>query len=261
MNLTTTLTYDAQTTDLVDSMTTPYGTWNFTTQLVNPSDSNDVQTLDITDPVGQHQRAQYGHNLYSPPTQPSPTGMLTEWQWWEYRNTYYWDANTMAQTGAVYSKAKIYHWQHTPDNEESNVLEAVQAPLEARVFFDYPGQIGAPFENGVTLFRPQHVGRVLDDGTTQRDSYQYNAFGKITQHVDPAGKVFNYSYASNLLDLLSISDGNGEVLSSYQYNGPAHLPTTVLDAGGEPTQLGYNSGPVDQCPVAHRRDHPIELFE
>ena len=53
--------------------------------------------------------------------------------------------------------------------------------------FDYAGQ-SDPIALG-TNTQPIHVGRVLDDGTTQLYTYQYNEFGKVTQVIDPAGRT------------------------------------------------------------------------
>ena len=252
LNLTSTFTYDAVTQDQIDSMSTPYGNWTFTTQQVDYQDiygPNPVQSLDIIDPMGQHQRAQYGQLLYNFPSEPLPAGMALSGElssdeaWWGFRDTYYWDANTMAQSGADYSKAMVYHYQHTAvTNEESGVLESTKHASQARVFNDYPGQVDPIFNSGEGIFKPEDVARVLDDGTTQLDHYQYNSIGMVTQHIDPAGRELNYQYDStNLIDLLSVSDGSNEMLASFQYNGPPHRPTTIFDAGNEATRLGYNS--------------------
>ena len=44
--------------------------------------------------------------------------------------------------------------------------------------------------------RPTHVGRVLDDGTTQLYTYAYNAFGHVTNMIDPVGRTLSYLYAT-----------------------------------------------------------------
>ena len=72
--------------------------------------------------------------------------------------------------------------------------------------------------------KPAHVGRVLDDGSTQLYTYEYNDFGNITKQVDPVGRTFSYIYAENGIDLLEIRQtraGQNELLSQKTYNAPA----------------------------------------
>ncbi len=44
--------------------------------------------------------------------------------------------------------------------------------------------------------KPTHIGRVLDDGSTQLYTYEYNGFGNITKTIDPVGRTFSYIYAT-----------------------------------------------------------------
>ena len=57
----------------------------------------------------------------------------------------------------------------------SGILESTKEPLEGRVWYDYAGQ---PSSHGSLVVgstnKPTHVGRVLDDGTTQLYTYEYN---------------------------------------------------------------------------------------
>jgi hypothetical protein len=57
-------------------------------------------------------------------------------------------------------------------------VESLKYPLENRIWFEYPGQIG-PYSGG-TYDRPTAIGRVLDNGSTQLKQFAYNAFGKVT---------------------------------------------------------------------------------
>src|SRR6185295_16812317 len=126
---------------------------------------------------------------------------LNKYLW--YRNTYVWDEITYAAHSTDYSKAKIYHWLHTPlsTSAAAAVLESERSPLENRVWYAYPGQSGAvgvaPEAFLGTHDQPSHIGRVLDDGTTQLSTYEYNSFGKVTRETDPVGRTFSYVYAAN----------------------------------------------------------------
>ena len=118
-----------------------------------------------------------------------------------YRNTYYWSKNGCALGYGDYTKARIYHWLHTADlAASSGILESLKDPLENRVWYDYTGQ-SDPIAIGASS-KPNHVGRVLDDGTTQLYSYAYNGFGQVTNSIDPVGRTFSYVYDTNGIDLL-----------------------------------------------------------
>ena len=244
LNLTSTIDYDGANLDQIDGLHTPYGPWTVTTGGTFP---NGNRSLDLVDPAGQHQRAQFNDDgtFYTPPDEALPTGMLDQNTFREFRNTYYWDAKAMADAGSAPAMARIYHWLHSADlSNQGNLLESVKMPLEGRIFYDYPGQQLAYAEKGATAFQPQDIGRVLDDGTTQREHMEYNLAGEVTRHVDPSGKELDYTYDSaNLTDLLSVKDGSGETLASFVYADPnvPHRPTTIYDAGGNATTLSYNT--------------------
>ena len=90
--------------------------------------------------------------------------------------------------------------------------------------------------------KPAHVGRVLDDGSTQLYTYEYNGFGNVTKMIDPVGRTFSYTYAENGIDLLEsrqIRAGQNELLSQMTYNN-RHLPLTSTDAAGQTTTYTYN---------------------
>ena len=82
------------------------------------------------------------------------------------RNTYYWDKKAMAEAPGDYTKARITHWLNTDYdiNTVSDVPANIKQPLEDWVWNDYPGSDGIVTS---TTNRPAHIGRVLDDGTTQ----------------------------------------------------------------------------------------------
>src|ERR1051326_3163851 len=158
--------------------------------------------------MGAKERAEYlsDGQLNASPTVPLatvPSGMLTVNNYMNLRNTYYWNKKAMAEAPGDYTKAQITHWLHS--DYDINVVSDVPANtkqlLEAWVWYDYPGSDGI---SAGTSNKPLHIGRVLDDGTTQLHQYQYNSFGKITQSVDPVGRSTSYVYDTNGIDLLEI---------------------------------------------------------
>jgi len=185
---------------------------------------------------------------FSDPLKSVPnSGMTTKNQFLYYRNTFHWDRQAYAQAKLInpgddgtgrnstpgyafdYTKATIYHWLH---NEElvghigpispAGILESFKKPLEGRIWYDYTGQssISGPIVVGNTS-RPNHVGRVLDNGSTQVYTYEYNDFGKITNIVDPLGRTFSYDYANNGIDLQAMRQTQArqnEVLFTIQYD-------------------------------------------
>lgn len=200
--MTSEFAYDAG--DFITTLTTPYGVTRFTK--VDPNKTSTTRALETIYPDGDRDRVEY--NQHTPlagsvPVQDIPEGMATTKDFIEVRNTFYWSAYATAYPD--YHKAKIYHWlhglAHMPDlNTTAGILESVKEPLEGRVWFDYAG-VGNSIFVGSTN-KPAHVGRVLDDGSTQLYTYEYNGFGNVTKMIDPVGRTFSYTYAENGIDLL-----------------------------------------------------------
>ncbi len=236
-------TYDAN--EFVTALATPYGTTTFTN-----GQGGGVLWLEATDPVGQTQRVEFNQNNLIPMKDPPstlPHGLSVLNDYLAYRNTFYWDKKAFAEGRGDYSKAKIYHWCHTPDiSVASRVLESVKQPLENRVWLNHPGQsLTSPYGSIIigSSSRPSLVGRVLDDGNTQLYSYQYNAIGNLTNALDPVGRSFSYLFDTNNVDLLETRmtrNGKSELLERWTYN-PQHLPLTVTDASGQTTSFAYSS--------------------
>src|SRR5205823_5691460 len=87
------------------------------------------------------------------------------------------------------------------------------------------------------------IGKVLDDGTTQLSTYEYNPIGGVSRHADPVGRTLIYNYDANNIDLLEVRRVNGpttELLVGYTYNSQ-HKPLSVTDAAGQTTVFTYNS--------------------
>ena len=241
IGLTSRFTYEGAG-DFINSLITPYGTNTFI-----KSESGTTRSLETLFPDGNRERVEFNQTAVpgiadSGPAAAVPVGMLTVNSYLIYRNTYYWSKTACAGGYGDYTKAKIYHWLHTTDlASAARVLESEKEPLEGRVWYDYAGQ-GLPYTVG-TNDKPAHVGRVLDDGTTQLFTYEYNAFGKMTREIDPIGRTTSYLHATNGIDLLETRQtraGQNELLSQTTYN-TQHLPLTQRDAAGQVTTFTYNA--------------------
>jgi len=238
--------------DFINTLTTPYGTTTFTNNFLSSSDYSGRWLL-ATDPLGGQERMEFTENpapsLLGPdPANLVPAGLNHDWISGETidRMSFFWNKKTMqAMQGTIdYTKARQYVWDRTAANAFvlSRTLESIKQPMEtARVWYNYPGQTSGDFEG--TFNRPSLIARVLDDGTTQAQQYQYNGNGKPLQTVDPAGRTTYFTYAANNIDLLTVAQlaaGATNVLAQYTYN-TQHLPLTAVDAAGNTNFFGYNT--------------------
>jgi len=231
--------------NFVNSLTTPYGTTFF-----NGVDNGNTRTMDISYPDSSRERVEYyqayvyGTNQgQSDPVPSVPTGMETFNNYLLERNAYYWDRNASSVALGDFSKARLYHFCHTESGAlTSGCLESMKPPLEGRTWYDYAGQDGASQIIGSNTL-PLHVGRVLDDGSTQLYTYGYNNFGHLTHSIDPLGRTLTYIYATNGIDLLEVRqtrEDNNELLFTATYNSQ-HRPLTLTDAAGQTTACAYNA--------------------
>ena len=221
---------------------------------VDPNGSDtEIRVLETTYPDGEKDRVEFRSSfgnpgLGIPDSEPAaPGGMQVTNGLLFLRNTYYWSKQAYAYgfDPKDYTKAKIYHWVHISMNPVfcSSILESVKEPLEGRVWYDYGGQTtsyGALLAGNSN--KPAHIGRVLDDGSTQLYTYEYNDFGNVTKSIDPVGRTFSYIYAENGIDLLEVRQTRGnenELLIKRIYNDK-HLPLKYIDAAGQETVYTYN---------------------
>ncbi len=126
-------------------------------------------------------------------------------------------------------------------NRTVPILESEQPALEPRVWYLYANQASAIWEGDGRS--PTVVARVLEDGSTQVSTFQYNSLGRVTKRTDPVGRETVYAYASNGIDVESVSQkraGGYDVLESRTYNSQ-HRPLTVTDASGQTTTYTYTA--------------------
>jgi RHS repeat-associated protein len=227
--------------DFIASLVTPYGTNVFTSV-----DSGNTRSLEILYPDNSRERVEYNQGVTNTamnlPAALIPTGMATTDDYLRYRTTYYWSRAASAIAYGDYSKARLYHWLHTEDlTSTAGALESTKEPLEGRVWYDYAGQSASLIIGANT--RPTHVGRVLDDGTSQVYSYSYDSFGHVTSAADPAGRRLSYLYSTNGIDLLEARQtrgGKSELLAKATYDSH-HRALTRTDAAGQTSTFTYNS--------------------
>jgi YD repeat-containing protein len=160
LGLVSAFTYDTTTTDLVTTLTTPYGVTQFTN-----AENGTTRSMEILYPDGNRERVEFNQSAdlgiaVSDPPQTVPAGMVTTNNYLYYRNTYYWDRQGCAYAYGDYTKARIYHWLHSADMlSPVGILESTRAPLEGRVWYDYAGQTTSNGSIQVgTTSQPTHIG-------------------------------------------------------------------------------------------------------
>lgn len=266
IGITSSYTYGQGTDpDFVNTLTTPYGSTAFTYgDSTTNSNLGDTRFLKIVDPLSRTTYVEFDQGIDAGDSAGGvlknsaliPAGMNTIDQYIYWRNTFYFDPNQYALAtaggGLNYADATVYHWLHTSDyTDASRVLESIKKPLENRVWYNYPAQpspiqlavtSGGTVANGASN-RPTAIGRVLDDGTTQLKTFQYNAQGNVTVATDPVGRQTTYTYAVNGMDVLEIANttnGGDQVLERLTYNNQ-HEPLTITGANGRTARYQYNA--------------------
>lgn len=249
IGITSSFTYDANS--LVNSLTTPYGTTTFS--YTAPGTSGPPRFVQVTDPLGTSEREEWLEPAPIPASDPAatvPQGMSVLNNYLQYRDSFYWDKNAYALAGCTptggcdYTKARTKHFEHVTNTSlKATTIESIKYPLENRIWYNYPGQTNPVYDG--TSQQPTAVGRVLDDGTTQlsRFSYDTTGFFKLTQAVDPVGRVTSYAY-TNQVDLAAVSQttayGVQTTLAQFAYD-TRHRPILITDAAGQTTRYTYNA--------------------
>ena len=239
--------------DFITAMKTPYGITTFTN-----FESGLDRFVESTEPDGEKRRVEYKNNApgiaAQEPVHLVPTGLLSTNlnRDLNIRNTFYWDKKAMREAPGDYTKAQLIHWLYAHDSFYviSGTAESEKKPLENRVWYNYHGQPDARMA-GTNAF-PTKVARVLDDGTTQLQSFEYiSTFGQVTKRVDAAGRTLSFvrdaiggGYfevkGENLLEVRRGSGAGSERLAAFKYNFDS-LPIRATNASGHVTAFSYNT--------------------
>ena len=242
-----------QSSGFINSLTTPYGTTRFAFGDITTVDSlGTTRWIEVTYPDGNKTRTEYNESQTpggvssGADTAGVPSGMypgITIYNnYMQYRDTYFWDKEAMKDHAGDYTQAKVTHWLHTSDiNTTSGIEESHKSVDQNRIWFGYAGETSSIQATDTMVAEPTQTGRIMDDGSTQLFTKAYNALGKVTQQIDPLGRETDYTYATNNIDLLTVSQKNGsgsDLLATYTYNSQ-HEVLTYKDASGQTTTNTY----------------------
>jgi RHS repeat-associated protein len=230
----------------IASLTTPYGTTTFDT-FASSSVPMD-RWVSATDPFGDTERVESRRTTPIPSAESAPgipnitNGGLGN------LNSFYWDKKAWRDFPGDYTRAQVTQFlRDFQTSLVSGVAASRKSALEGRVWMSYPGQTSGSFVSGLTVRKPSHIGRVLDDGSSQVTRYEYNAIGRTTRMTDPLGRETRMLYAANLIDVTAVEQRVGdrwERQASYSYNpagvAPQHVPVSMTDAAGRVTRMTYN---------------------
>lgn len=242
IGMTSYFNYDAG--HFINQMTTPYGTSHFAY-----GENGVNRWLTRTDPMGFTDRQEFRHQApgisYTEAHIPSAVNIHPNNQYLSYRNSFYWDKATMQRMAGNldYTQAVLTHWEHKM-NDWSTVVpiaESRKNPLESRVWYFYNGQPHTAMAG--TYAQPNQIARLLDNGQTQLVQHQYNTQGNLTQKIDATGRITQYNYASNGIDLITVTQKDAtqtQILASYTYNAK-HQPLSFTDQSGHTTRYQYNA--------------------
>lgn len=238
--------YDAN--GKVTTLTTPYGTTSFNFGTATVPVKGVVSHVEVTEPNGAKYRVESLQYSTTPASDAAvPVGMPLLNQYMNFRNSYYWDAKAMQDAPGDYTKANLTHFLHLNISSiKASVIESEKDPLESRVWYFYHNQNtnGSIYTNEGMGAHPTHIGRLLDDGSTQLERYSYNDLGNVTQQIDPLGRTTNYTYAADGIDLLNVkqvnAQGGEDLLATFSWNAQ-HLPVTITDASGGVSTFTYNA--------------------
>jgi RHS repeat-associated protein len=252
IGIVSTVAYDGG--GLVNQLTTPYGVTSYS---YGQTTDNLQRWLNITDPLGKVERIEHLRSrlLSMSDTEPAaevPTGMLTQNNHMQVRNTFIWDRHVADLHGTTdYTKASLTHW--TTDSTFTTTLrglESAKKPLERRVWFNNEGASVSSY-SGYFGGGQTKTGRVLDDGTTQLHQSTFSGSGGhiqtglLLEKTDPLGRKTTYTYGGNNLDVTAIKQQISATptyatLASFTYNS-GHRVLTKTDAAGQVWKYAYNA--------------------
>jgi RHS repeat-associated protein len=227
----------------ISSLTTPYGVTQFAS-----GESGTTRWLTITDADGT-ERIEYRDDApgiaANEAVAPAASGIKNFGL--HMANTFYWDKKAMAEAPGDYTKARITHWLQNSDGSVSGVPSSQKAPLESRIFFTYSDQPDAHVVGSTA--KPEQVARVLGNGTTELRQFEYNSAGNVVGETDPVGRITNYEYFPDGINLKAVYQRNPAGLSTYpagqqadklaEYTYTAHRQLETVTDGSGLTTTAY----------------------
>ncbi|MCG8600221.1 MAG: hypothetical protein MI807_08785 [Verrucomicrobiales bacterium] len=265
------------TGSFMSSLTTPYGTTSFRTgELAAYNDLSDRvpgRWVEAEDENGDVERVEKNENIDFPrqdaneqPLEESPmapgsvnvdgqaVSFLPKTDNLHFRNTYYWDKEAYHHNGLTtaeyndgdgdYSTATIRNFLAIND-KIVGVLGSIKRPLEGRVWYNYPGQTSS--HSPGTSNRASKVVRAVEKPGGGHEwimaQRSYNAFGLVTESIDPLGRKTRNLYHPNNMDVHHVQvweNGAWQTVESIPvYEN--HKPKTITTSSGITTTHTYNT--------------------
>jgi YD repeat-containing protein len=272
--LKSTFGYDAN--GWITNMITPYGTTSFkiidhNSGVVAPNG----RSIEITEPDGSKQLFLYTNSApgvassYSTNQIPStyPYTNTLETNSLDVRNTFHWGRLQYANLStnflltddisklqsSDYLNADMKHWLLEGSNTVSGVLSMERLPSAdgttegQKTWYDHAGKTNINYLG--TQSSPLIVARVLPDGTSSYWRTDRNSWGSVSNEVNTystSSTVYQrtniYAYATNEIDLITITNALGVQVSSNAYNS-YHQVVTNFNALNQLTVYTYNINP------------------
>jgi RHS repeat-associated protein len=233
--------------DFIRGLTTAYGRTTFR-HGVGPYNTLTNRWLEATDPLGGTQRVERLLNAAPLATSDSvgtvPTGFSGNLGLNTHVSVYYskLQMDREATDPPDPAHGTITRWRSADSFTVSGYqIQSIKQPLESRVWYEH---VAETFTNGTGADgRPAMTGRVLDNGTSQINRYEYNHRGRTTRHVDPLGREKIYEYDNNDFDLVRVKTKSVQsevVVAAHTYNSQ-HLPLVSTNAANQETAYAYNA--------------------
>ncbi|GDY15023.1 hypothetical protein LBMAG53_39010 [Planctomycetota bacterium] len=255
-------------TDVLASLTTPYGTSTFTVtegffNTVLGSQSLD-RSVTIADPDGEKQKVEINWTfevltdpVNSVPVIPGVT--LTNAVTWT-NTTWRWDRKAMKLGPNDPTKAHRKTWALDGNSARTYALETEKAVYSNRVWYKYPGQVNTKFITPNQPYTPIAIARVTDDGSTQLTTMTYDGMGRVLTVTDPMGRTVTNTYDGPVQVGATISDGSStSALFSAVRHPTLPVPQSLTDANGRTTTYTYNAaGQVTSITLPQRPGQGVE---
>jgi len=147
-----------------------------------------------------------------------------------------------------YTKAHLYHWLHDEASPlTTGLLESEKPPGETRIYYLYNGQPNSVASENVVSTQPNIIARVVWDqnmtSQSQVKRFQYNSRGNITKYTDPVGRITEFDYYADGINLWKIRQttaGQNQLLVELTYNN-ARRPLSYIDAARQTTSFSWNA--------------------